>query len=133
MNSKNLKSILFLLSLVSYGLTFSQSNIKEKEVKLSAPYKIEVYTMPFCGHCKVVESKLKKHKINYEEKNIFLSKKLNKKMIEKALGEQGTPRIFINGHYIGGRRDFDKISEATLNKIAANRPSHIIIKLKKND
>lgn len=126
------KTCILAFFLIAFSLCYSQTKFETKEIHVSPPYKIEVYTMPFCGHCKVVESRLKKNDISYDAINIFLSKKSHKEMIEKSLGEDGTPRIFINDYYIGGRRDFDKINETILKKIALNEPVKINAKASKD-
>lgn len=125
---KNKVFILFVTLLV-VNVSFSQTKFVKKEISLKAPYVVEVYTMPFCGHCKVVESKLKTYNISYVEKNIFLSKKLQAEMRKRSHGEEGTPRIFINDHYIGGRKDFDQLNDATLMKLAKGQPITINIKV----
>jgi len=88
------------------------------EVFLEPPYRVEIYTALFCGHCKAVKTKLEEYGIAYEEYDITLKGKRYSEMLERTGGNTGAPRIFINGHYLGSRKDFDNIKISALQKIA---------------
>lgn len=100
-----------------------------QEVEVGPPYKVEIYTAIFCGHCKAAKNILKTHNIAYEEEGIIFNGKNHKEMLIRTFGEDGAPRIFINNWYIGTRRDLDEFTSETLSAIADDKATVIRVKV----
>tara|TARA_R100000455_G_C6133406_1_gene29625 strand:- start:46 stop:444 length:399 start_codon:yes stop_codon:yes gene_type:complete len=100
-----------------------------REVEVVPPYKVEIYTALFCGHCKAAKKVLKSYKISYEEEGIIFNGKNHKEMLSRTFGEDGAPRIFINNWYIGTRRDLDQFTSETLSAIADDQATVIRVKI----
>lgn len=64
--------------------------------------KIEIYTTPFCGFCMRAKSLLKKKKLAFEEKDVFVHANARHEMMERSNGYRTVPQIFIDNKFIGG-------------------------------
>ena len=99
------------------------------QIEVNPPYKVEIYTAIFCGHCKAAKQLLDDAGIPYTEEGIIFNGKNHREMLSRTIGEDGAPRIFINNHYIGTRRDLDEFKAETLSAISSETPTRIRIKV----
>lgn len=97
-------------------------------VRTQAPYRIEVYSMPFCGHCEYVRKQLEALALPFESINILWKSARYKEMLERTNGVNGAPHIFVNDHYIGSRRDFDDHLLDKLDAIKSGLPVTLRVK-----
>jgi len=65
---------------------------------------VKVYSTPTCPYCVMVKSFLKQNKIQFEDIDVSVDRKLVNEMFEKS-GQLGVPVIDIKGKIIVG---FDK-------------------------
>ena len=64
--------------------------------------KIDIYTSPLCGFCRVAKNLLIKKGIDFNEYDVLKEPSLKPIMIERANGSKTVPQIFINQQHIGG-------------------------------
>lgn len=58
--------------------------------------KIDIYTTPTCGYCKMAKEYFSSLGLEYTEHNVFEDEKAREEMITKS-GQMGVPVIFIDG------------------------------------
>ncbi|MCB0488567.1 MAG: glutaredoxin [Cyclobacteriaceae bacterium] len=109
---------LAMLFLFLCASDLSSSPTPDKRVTISSPFKIEVYTMIFCGHCKAVKTALEEHNIEYLEHSLVWKSNAHHDMLARTGGVDGAPQIFINNYHVGSRSDFEKEMRGLLPKIA---------------
>ena len=125
----NMKAIILLSIAWGVSLAGLSGETVYKDVQVSPPYQVEIYTAIFCGHCKAAKKLLNTHNISYQEEGIIFNGKNHTEMLRRTFGEDGAPRIFINDLYIGTRRDLDEFPAETLSAIADDKATVIRVKV----
>jgi glutaredoxin 3 len=74
--------------------------------------RIEIYTTPFCGYCARAKSLLKRHKVKFEEIDVFMDAERRSEMTRRAKGRYTVPQIFIDGVGIGGSDELHALEAA---------------------
>jgi glutaredoxin-like YruB-family protein len=77
--------------------------------------KVEIYSTPTCGYCKMAKDFMDEHKVAYEEHNVSSDLEKRNEMITKS-GQMGVPVISIDGEMMVG---YDQDALATALGIAA--------------
>ena len=67
--------------------------------------KVEVYTNKGCPACVNVKHYLDRKGVNYTEKQLGKSKKVDIEFSLRTRGEKQIPQVFIDGEWIGGFDD----------------------------
>lgn len=62
---------------------------------------IKIYTTPNCGYCYMAKEYFKKHRLAYEEYDVFRDMARRREMVQSS-GQLGVPVININGQVVVG-------------------------------
>ena len=73
---------------------------------------VEVYTNRGCPACVNVKQYLDRKGINYTEKQLGKSKKVDIEFSVRTKGAKQIPQVFINGEWIGGFDDVVRYDQA---------------------
>ncbi len=71
--------------------------------------KVEIYSTPTCGYCKMAKDFMNEHKVAFEEFDVASNLEKRNEMIQKS-GQMGVPVIDIDGQMMVG---FDRDALAT--------------------
>ncbi|KKT82570.1 MAG: NrdH-redoxin [Candidatus Yanofskybacteria bacterium RIFCSPHIGHO2_02_FULL_44_12b] len=63
--------------------------------------KIQIYTTPYCGYCKMAKEYFKSKGLEYQEYDVFSDEKKRDEMVAKT-GQMGVPVIDIDGEIVIG-------------------------------
>ena len=74
--------------------------------------KIELYTNRGCGACVNAKRLLDSKKVEYEEKRLGSSKRIDAEFRIRTNGSKTIPQIFINNEWIGGFEELQKYESA---------------------
>jgi glutaredoxin 3 len=72
--------------------------------------KVEIYSTPSCGYCKMAKDFMNEHKVVFEEFDVASNPEKRNEMIEKS-GQMGVPVIDIDGEMMVGF-DRDALAKA---------------------
>ncbi len=75
--------------------------------------KVQIYTTPTCGFCKLTKQFFKENNVKYDEKDVTINQTWQDEMIKRS-GQMGVPVIDIDGQLVIG---FDRDKLAKLLKI----------------
>ncbi len=67
--------------------------------------RVEIYTKFFCAYCARAKRLLDSKQVAYEEYDITMGGDKRAEMLQRSLGRQTVPQIFIDGRHIGGSDD----------------------------
>jgi glutaredoxin 3 len=67
--------------------------------------KVEVYTKAFCPYCTRAMALLGAKGVDFEQIDVTMDASLRRTMIDRAMGGNTVPQIFIDGRHIGGSDD----------------------------
>jgi len=70
---------------------------------------VKIYTTSTCPYCDAAKHLLKQLKIPYEEENLDHNQELRMKLSQENNGWRTVPMIFIDGQFIGGFDDLNKL------------------------
>ena len=63
--------------------------------------KIQIYTTPYCGYCKMAKEYFKSKGLEYQEYDVVSDEKKRDEMVAKT-GQMGVPVIDIDGEIVIG-------------------------------
>ncbi len=72
--------------------------------------KVEIYSTPTCGYCKMAKDFMNEHKVPFEEFDVASNLEKRNEMIQKS-GQMGVPVIDIDGQMMVGF-DRDALAKA---------------------
>jgi glutaredoxin 3 len=67
--------------------------------------RVEIYTKFFCAYCARAKRLLDSKQVSYDEYDITMGGEKRAEMLQRSLGRQTVPQIFIDGRHIGGSDD----------------------------
>ena len=67
--------------------------------------KVIIFSSPQCTHCEQAKALLAKHKIDFDERNIGISEKNRKDLLNRLPQVRALPQLFINDVSIGSTED----------------------------
>ncbi len=67
--------------------------------------RVEIYTKIFCAYCARAKRLLDSKQVAYVEYDITMGGEKRAEMLQRSLGRQTVPQIFIDGRHIGGSDD----------------------------
>ena len=73
---------------------------------------VEVYTNKGCPSCVSVKQYLDRKGVNYTEKQLGKSEKVDVEVSVRTRGAKKIPQVFINGEWIGGFDDVVRYDQA---------------------
>ncbi|HEX2654844.1 MAG TPA: glutaredoxin 3 [Xanthobacteraceae bacterium] len=73
---------------------------------------IVIYTKDLCPYCDAAKDLLRRKDVAFTEINITGNQERRAEMIERALGRDTAPQIFIDTKHIGGCDDLYALDEA---------------------
>lgn len=74
--------------------------------------KIIIYTTSNCPYCHSAKNLFRKLKIDFKEISLENDNELRQKLSRENNGWRTVPMIFINGNFVGGFDDVNKLHEA---------------------
>jgi glutaredoxin 3 len=74
--------------------------------------RVEIYTKFFCSYCARAKRLLDSKQVPYEEYDITMGGEKRAEMLQRSLGRQTVPQIFIDGRHIGGSDDLAALDHA---------------------
>ncbi len=84
--------------------------------------KVEIYTTPYCGYCRMAKQLLARKNVSYTEIDVSGNAALRQAMVKRADGRTTVPQIFIGGTHVGGCDDLYELNDAgNLDKLLAGQ------------
>ena len=84
--------------------------------------KIEIYTSPFCGYCRMAKRLLRSKRLDYTEYDVMYDSERMDEMLGRSGGRRTVPQIFIDSVGIGGYDELHRLSTSNrLDELLNNR------------
>ena len=74
--------------------------------------KIEIYTTPFCGYCRLAKALLARKGVTFSEVDVGRDIQRREEMIERTHGRMTVPQIFIGELHVGGSDELHALERA---------------------
>lgn len=74
--------------------------------------KVEIYTSPFCGHCRNAKRLLRERGADYTEIDVVADPDRRQEMTARTGGRTTLPQVFIDGTHVGGNEELASLDRS---------------------